>query len=79
MSTSGTDVGRLTTAEAKGPIIFDSPEETTRAMLNKQDEIIDKLNSILDAIETATDAATLFSGLDVAGIKAQLGKIELTV
>lgn len=53
------------------------PESAEQAMLKKQDEIIDKLNSILAAIEAATDAASLFTALDTAQIKAQLEKIKL--
>jgi hypothetical protein len=52
-------------------------KSATQAILRKQDEIIEKLNLILAAIEAATDGDTLFSGLDTAQIKAQLEKIKL--
>lgn len=52
-------------------------KSATQAILRKQDEIIEKLNLILAAIESATDAATLFTALDVAEIKAELEKVKL--
>lgn len=52
-------------------------KSATQAILRKQDEIIEKLNLILAAIESATDAATLFTALDTAEIKAELEKVKL--
>lgn len=69
-------LGRLNSSEM-GLVPYDAPEKTVSAVLTKQDEIIAKLNLILDAIETATDAASLFAALDVAEVKSQLSEVNL--
>ena len=72
-------IGRLRTEEVGEPQVHDAPNKTVESVLTKQDEIIDKLNAILLAIETATDAATLFTELDTDAIKAQLAKLKFKV
>jgi hypothetical protein len=69
-------LGRLNASEME-LVIHDAPEKTVRAILTKQDEILAKLNLIATAIETATDAATLYTELDTAEIKAQLSEVNL--
>ena len=71
-------LGRLSEGEMKH-VVSDAPSATVRAILTKQDEIIAKLNLILEAIETSTDAATLFTALDVEEIKSQLAVVELHI
>lgn len=71
-----TKLGRLSTEQMKH-VVNDTPSSAGAAVLTKQDEIIAKLNLILEAIEAATDAATLFTALDVAEIKTQLAVVEL--
>lgn len=53
------------------------PKSAEQGMLLKQDEIIDKLNLILAAIEASTDGDTLQAALDTAQIKAALSKLSL--
>lgn len=53
------------------------PQSAEQAILIKQDEIIDKLNAILAAIEAGTDGDSLFTALDTAPIKANLSKVVL--
>ena len=53
------------------------PASGEQGILEKQDEIIDKLNAILAAIESATDGYTLFTALDTADIKENLSKLVL--
>ena len=69
-------LGRLP-ANQMERVLYDASNATTRAILTKQDEIIEKLNLILAAIEVATDAPTLFTALDTAAIKAEVSKIKL--
>jgi hypothetical protein len=52
-------------------------KSATQAILRKQDEIIEKLNLILAAIEASTDGDTLQAALDTAEIKAALEKVKL--
>lgn len=52
-------------------------KSATQAILRKQDEIIEKMNLILAAIEASTDGDTLQAALDTAAIKAELEKVEL--
>ena len=68
-------IGRLDPAQSA--VLDDTPSAKVAAMLSKQDEIINKLNAILAAVEAATDGNSLFTGLDTAPIKAQLTKISL--
>lgn len=68
--------GRLSSVEAQ-MVINDEPSAKVKAILTKQDEIIAKLNLVLAAIEASTDAATLFTALDVAEIKTQLEVVVL--
>jgi len=70
------NIGRLDTDLVGKVLPHDAPETVVAAILSKQDEIIDKLNSLLVAVEAATDGNTLFTGLDAAGIKATLAKLE---
>jgi hypothetical protein len=71
-------LGRLQDAEMER-VLFDAPYATTRAILTKQDEIINKLNLILAAIEASTDGDTLQSALDTSEIKAEIAKIKLFI
>ena len=72
-------IGRLRSEEVGQPQTHDAPNKTVEAVLTKQDEIIDKLNAILAAIETATDAASLFTALDTAEIKAVISELQFKV
>jgi hypothetical protein len=67
-------LGRLPAEDLEQDIILDAPEKTVQAILTKQDEIIAKLNQINAAIETATDAASLYTELDA--IKSELKELE---
>lgn len=69
-------LGRLNASEME-KVIHDAPEKTVSAILTKQDEILAKLNLIATAIETATDAATLYTALDTAEIKTQMTEVNL--
>lgn len=69
-------LGRLNASEME-KVIHDAPEKMVKAILTKQDEILAKLNLIAVAIETATDAASLYTELDSAEIKAEMSEIEL--
>jgi 2-hydroxychromene-2-carboxylate isomerase len=71
-------LGRLPEAQME-KVLFDAPEATVRAILTKQDEIIEKLNLILVAIEASTDGDTLQTALDTADIKAEIQKIKLFI
>lgn len=73
------EVGRLdSSALDEQAVTFDTPNMAFKAVLTKQDMIIDKLNAILAAIETATDGNSLFTALDTAAIKAEVNKIRFT-
>jgi hypothetical protein len=77
--TTGYDVGRLDSAALdESSVTFDAPNMAFKAVLTKQDMIIDKLNTILAAIEAATDGNSLFTALDVAATKAAINKIKFT-
>ena len=69
------DNGRLDTNEMEH-VIDDNPSSQTAAMLTKQDEVIDKVNEVLLAIDTATDAASLYAALAALDLTA-ITKIEL--
>lgn len=71
------EVGRLEPELVGSDLPDDGPGAKVKAMLSKQDEILDKLNLILVAIEAANDGNSLFTALDTAEIKAELDKIQL--
>lgn len=65
--------GRLESDEVGKPVIEDNPTKMVQALLTKQDEILAKLNEILDSIDTATDASELYTelaALDLTALKA---------
>lgn len=74
------DVGRLDleTVDA-GKVAYDAPENAVKAMNTKLDQIIAWQTAVGAAIETASDAATLFTGLDVAAIKTAIKKLKFTL
>jgi len=76
---SAPEFGRLPSAEVAEPLIMDQPSTVSQAILTKLDEITDRLNAIATAIETATDAATLFTELDVAEIKTEISKLKFFI
>jgi hypothetical protein len=63
---SSEKIGRLPSDEEGKPIIEDNPTKQTQGVTSKQDEILAKLNLILTAIDTATDAASLYT--ELAGV-----------
>jgi len=69
-------LGRLNTSEME-KVIHDAPEKMVRAILTKQDEILAKLTLITTAIDTATDAASLYTALNTADIKAEMTEVQL--
>ena len=69
-------LGRLNTSEME-KVIHDAPEKMVRAILTKQDEILAKLTLITIAIDTATDAASLYTALNTADIKAEMTEVQL--
>lgn len=74
------EVGRLPAATGDDkPIVFDAPNAASKAILTKLDQIIAWQNTVGAAIETATDAASLFTALDVAGIKTAVKKLRFTL
>jgi hypothetical protein len=76
---SAPELGRLPAAEVKEPVVMDQPSMVSQAILTKLDECIDRLNAISTAVETATDAATLFAALDVAEIKSEIQKLKFFI
>jgi hypothetical protein len=74
-------LGRLDSGLVNGTkaVAFDAPEQTVRAILTKLDEVCDRLTAIGAAIELATDGPSLFTALDVAGTKAAVAKLLLTL
>lgn len=74
---SPTDLGRMPASQIAKGVTHDAPEAQVAAIMTKLDECITRLNAIAVAIETATDAASLFTQLDVAAIKAEIKKISL--
>lgn len=80
MVPGGYDVGRLDAGVVdSGKLVYDAPEQAVKAMLTKLDQVIAWQNAVGAAIETATDAASLFTALDVAAIKAALAKLKFNL
>ncbi len=74
------DVGRLDPATVdSGAVAYDAPENAVKAINTKLDQIIAWQNAVGAAIETASSAATLFTELDVAAIKAAIKKLKFSL
>ena len=69
-------IGRLPSDEQGKRVVEDNPSKMSQAILTKQDEILEKLNFIIASIDTATDAATLYTELSAIGADA-LKEIEV--
>ena len=67
--------GRLSDSEMDN-VVKDTPSIQVAAMLTKQDEILAKLNEILASVETATDAASLYTELSALDLSV-LSDVEL--
>lgn len=74
------DVGRLSIDSVdSGSLVYDAPETAVKAMNTKLDQIIAWQNAVGEAIETATDAASLYTALDTLGIKTVIKKLKFTL
>lgn len=62
-----------------GKTVYDAPENAVKAIIVKLDQIIAWQNAVGEAIESSTDAATLFTALDVAAVKDVLKKLKFTL
>jgi len=72
--------GRMDLAQLDATgVKHDAPESQMAALMVKVDQVIDKLNLIATAVESATDGDSLFTALDVTTIKSAIKKITLTV
>ena len=73
-------VGRLDAATLDDkPTTFDTPNKTAKAIITKLDQIIAWQNLVGTAIATATDAASLYTALNVTATKAALKKLRFTL
>jgi len=72
------ELGRLSAEQMAKPILADAPEKQVAAMLTKLDEMSDKMNAILVAVDAATDGDTLYAALAAAGL-ISVEKIDLTL
>jgi len=70
------ELGRVSADELNDGSIEDTPSKKVAAILSKQDEILDKLNLLLGAIDGAADGNALNTALQGVDLSV-LNKVKL--
>jgi len=74
-------IGRIDSSlvTGQGTVVFDAPEQTTKAIITKLDQIIAWQTAVGAAITTATDGPSLYAALNTATVKAAIGALRFTL